>query len=758
MPTTLETATASPIGRPTPRVDGPFKVSGTAMYASDFDFPSLLYAVPVEATIANGKLQKLDTSEAEKMPGVRAIFHRANIGKISRSTLGPGLEGIVDERRPPFEDDVIRYYGQYIALAVADTFEQAKAAADTVRATYTKDKHNVDPDLKADDEPDVVETSFQPTKRLESERGDPDGAFASAPVKLDQTYVTPTETHNPIELQATTAMWEGDKLTIYEESQGIFNLRAVLAQMFGLPKENVRVVTKFVGSGFGSKLWPWTHCPLACAAARQLGKPVKLVLSRRMMFQSAGHRPRTQQRVRLGATSDGKLVSLQHDYVNHQAMLGGYHEDCGEATAFHYSVPNLRVHFGRARRNVGSPTAMRGPGAVPGLYATESAMNELADQLKIDPVQLRVLNEPKVDESLGIPFSSRHFLECLQLGSEKFGWSKRTPEIGSMKSDGTILGWGMAGAAWIAARFPAEANVQLRDDGSVRVASGTQDIGTGTYTILAQLASERTGALLEKVEVVLGDTSLLAGPISGGSMVTGSMVPAVFAAADNAIASLLTIATKTQGSPFEKRTSKDLSFDGGKIFVTADGPGKGVPFAEVLRRANIHLVTGNGKAEGTFGNPKPKFSTHSFGCHFVEVIWQPAIARLRVNRVVTVIDAGRIINPLAGRNQIEGAVVMGIGMALLEHTTYDPQNGAPINSNLADYMMAVNADAPSAIDVHFLDYPDKEINELGARGVGEIGLAGIAAAITAATHHATGVRVRELPIKIEDLLKSSVLV
>jgi xanthine dehydrogenase YagR molybdenum-binding subunit len=526
--------------------------------------------------------------------------------------------------------------------------------------------------------------------------------------------------------------------------------------MFGLPKENVRVITKFVGSGFGSKLWPWTHCALAVAAARQLSKPVKLVLSRKMMFQTVGHRPRTQQRVRLGATSDGKLVSLQHDYVNHHAILDNYHEDCGEATAFQYSVPNLRVKFGRTRRNVGSPTAMRGPGAVPGLYATESAMNELAEQLKIDPVQLRVLNEPKIDESLGIPFSSRHLLECFELGTEKFGWSKRKPEVGSMKRDGLILGWGMAGCTWVAARFPAEASVQLRDDGTARVACGTQDIGTGTYTILAQLTSQKTGVPLNKVEVALGDTSLPAGPISGGSMVTGSVIPAVFAAADNAITSLLTIATATAGSPFEKRKPDDLVFEGGKVFVKADGPGKGVPFADLLRRANVRLVTGSGKSEATFGNPKPKFSTHSFGCHFVEVTWQPAIARLRVSRVVTVIDAGRILNPLAGRNQIEGAVVMGIGMALLEHTSYDPQSGAPINSNLADYMVSVNADVPP-IDVHFLDFPDKEINELGARGIGEIGLAGIAAAITDAVHHATGVRVRELPVKIEDLLTSSVL-
>jgi xanthine dehydrogenase YagR molybdenum-binding subunit len=751
-----ESAQMSVIGKPQPRVDGPLKLSGAAMYASDHHFPGMLYAVPVEATIANGEIRQLDTAAAEKMPGVRAIFHRANIGKIFRSVLGQGFEGICIERRPPFEDDVVRYYGQYVALAVADTFEAAKAAADAVRVTYDKDKPNVETDLKADDDPEVIATTYGPEPRLQSERGDAEAAFANAPVKLDQTYVTPAETHNPIELQATIAIWDGPRLTLYEESQGVFNMRGVLAQMFGLPKENVRVITKFVGSGFGSKLWPWTHCPLAAAAARQLGKPVKLVLSRKMTFQTAGHRARTQQRVRLGATPEGKLVSLQHDYVYDRSMLDHYHENCGEATAFHYSVPNLRVEFGRARRNIGTPSDMRGPGAVPGLYATESAMNELADELKIDPVQLRVLNEPKIDEGLGIPFSSRHFLECLELGAEKFGWSKRNREVGSMKRNGLTLGWGMAGCAWIAARFPAEANVELRDDGTTRVACGTQDIGTGTYTILAQLGAEKTGVPLDKVEVALGDTSLPEGPISGGSMATGSVIPAVFAAADNAITSLLSIATTTPGSPFERRKPNELTFEGGRVFVKANGPAGGVPFADLLRRANLRLVTGSGKSETTFGEEKPKFSMHSFGCHFVEVTWQPEIARLRVSRVVTVIDAGQIVNPLAGRNQIEGAVVMGIGMALLEHTTYDPQNGAPINSNLADYIVAVNADVPK-LDVHFLDFPDKEINQLGARGIGEIGLAGIAAAITSAAYHATGVRVRELPIRIEDLLNSSVL-
>jgi xanthine dehydrogenase YagR molybdenum-binding subunit len=751
MPTTQETVSVSPVGRDTPRVDGPLKVSGKAQYTSDFHFPGMLYAVPVGATIANGRIVKLDTAAAEKMPGVRAILHRENIGKIFRSTIQANFEGVCEERRPPFEDDVVRYYGQYIALAVADTFETAKAAADAVRATYHTEKPNVAEHLEADAEPAQVMTTFGPRQRLDNHRGDPDGAFAAASVKLDHTYITPFETHNPLEPHSTTAMWEGSTLTLYESSQGVVNLRSVLAQMFGLSNENVRVITKFVGSGFGSKLWPWTLCPLAAAAARQVGKPVRLVLGRKMMFHAVGHRPRTQQRVRLGATPEGKLVSLQHDYIYTRSMLDAHHEDCGEATPFQYSVPNLRVTFGRARRNIGGGADMRGPGRVPGLYATESALNELARQLNIDPVKLRIMNEPQIDEGLGIPFSSRHLLECFELGAEKFGWSKRNPAVGSMKRDGLTLGWGMAGCSWVAARFGAAANVQLRDDGTCRVASATQDIGTGTYTILAQLASQRTGLPLNRVEVALGDTSLPPGPLSGGSIATGSLVPAVFAAADQAIGSLKTVATTTPGSPFENRNPDDLGFENGRLFVKSEGVAKGVAFAELLRQANLRLVSGNGQSEATFGNPKPKFSTHSFGCHFAEVTWQPEIARLRVSRVVTVIDAGQIINPLAGRNQIQGAVVMGIGMALLEHTTYDPQNGAPINSSMADYVVAVNADVPP-IEVHFLNYPDKEINEVGARGIGEIGLAGIAAAITDAVHHASGVRVRELPVKMENLL------
>jgi xanthine dehydrogenase YagR molybdenum-binding subunit len=742
--TIQQSPTTSPIGRDTARVDGPLKVTGRAQYSSDFHFSGMLYAVPVEATIANGRIEKLDMAAAEKMPGVRAVLHRGNIGKLYRSVLKPDFLGLSDERRPPLDDDVIRYYGQYVALVVADTFETARAAADAVRVTYAAEKPNVDPDLKADDKPTV-----------DSERGDADRALADAPVKLDETYITPAETHNPMELHATTAVWDGPLLTLYETTQSVNNSQDVIAQVLGLPKDRVRVVSKFLGSGFGGKLWPWTHCYLAAEAARQLQKPVKLVVSRKMMFQTVGHRPRTVQRVRIGATPEGKLLSLQHDIVHHVAMIEDYKEDCGEATPLQYSVPNLRVTYATARRNVGAPTSMRGPGRVPGLYATESALNELAFQLKIDPVQLRILNEPQIDEGKNLPFSSRHLVECFELGAEKFGWSKRDPKVGSMKRDGLTLGWGMAGASWIATRFSANANVELRDDGFARVACCTQDIGTGTYTILAQITADRTGVPVNKVEVALGDSRLPKGPISGGSMATSSVVPAVIQAADNAIAALLGVATKTPGSPFTKRKPEELAFAGGRVFVKAerDAP-RGVSFADLLKRADLRMVSGDGRSEATTsmtGEVDLKFSLNSFGAHFIEVTWQPEIARLRVSRVVTVMGAGRIINTLAGRNQIEGGVVWGIGMALMEQTWYDPRFGAPINSNYADYIVPVNADVPR-LEVHFLDYPDKEANPLGARGIGEIGLAGVAAAITDAMHHATGVRVRELPVKIEDLL------
>jgi xanthine dehydrogenase YagR molybdenum-binding subunit len=523
--------------------------------------------------------------------------------------------------------------------------------------------------------------------------------------------------------------------------------------MLGLPKEKVRVISRYLGSGFGGKLWMWPHSLLAAAASRHTGHPVKLVLSRKMMFQNVGHRPLTQQRVRLGANADGTLTSIRHDYLNHTSILDAYSESCGEATPLLYSTPNLRVSSGTVPRNVGSPTAMRGPGAVPGLFALESAMDELALKLDIDPVELRIRNEPRIDESNGLPFSSRHLVECLRTGADKFGWAQRTPGVGSMKRDGLTLGWGVGACSWLGLRFSAQATVDLRADGTARVVCGTQDIGTGTYTILAQLVAAQTGLALDKIEVGLGDTALPPGPISGGSAVTASVIPAVLDAARAAIGTVLARAAAVSGSPFEGVDAHALTFSEGRVHRKGETPASGVLFSEILVAAKMHAASGSGSAAGGFDDPlKKKYSIHSYGVHFAEVTWQPEIAQLRVSRVVTVIDAGRILNPKAGRNQIEGAIVMGVGMALFEHTSYDERTGAPINSNLADYIMASNADTP-ALDVTFLDHPDTIFNELGARGIAEIGLAGIAPAITNAVHHATGVRVRRLPVMIEDLLK-----
>jgi xanthine dehydrogenase YagR molybdenum-binding subunit len=743
---TAQETKSSVIGGFTSRVDGPLKVSGTAIYTSDHHFPGMLYAVPVGSTIASGTIKMLDMATAEKMPGVRAIFHRENIGRFFRLAPSPDFSVIIDERRPPFEDDTIRYYGQYVALAVADTLEQAQAAADAVNVTYHAQIPDVSSELRSDEKPTI-----------ESERGDPDAAFATAAVQLDQTYTTPTETHNPIELHASVAVWDGNSYTLYETTQAISNQQLAMSAMLGVPPENVRVVSKFLGAGFGGKLWPWTHCVLAAAAARNLQRPVKLVLNRKMLFATTGHRPQTQQRIRLSGTADGKLTSIQHDYLNHTSILDDYKESCGEATGHLYSAPNLRISAQLVRRNVGTPTAMRGPGAVPGLFALESAMDELAVKLNLDPVELRLRNDTQIDQSLNLPFTSRHLKECLTVGAEKFGWAQRNPSVASMKKDGLTLGWGVAAASWIAFRLDCEVAVDLRADGSARVACGTQDIGTGTYTMLAQIVSEETGIALDKVEVVLGDTSLPAGPLSGGSMVTASLIPAVSEASKKAIQKLFMAAALAEGTPFKGQSSSAMSFTDGHLHLKSQTPNSGQPFGQILQAAKVNNVSARGKSEGTFGEflgfTKPKFSSHSFGAHFVEVSWQPEIARLRVNRVLSVIDAGRILNKRTGSNQIEGAVVMGIGMALFEHTRYDRRNGAPVNSNLADYLLTTNADAPE-IQVEFLEYPDTRLNAYGARGIGEIGLAGVAAAITSAVYHATGIRVRELPVKIEDLLEA----
>jgi xanthine dehydrogenase YagR molybdenum-binding subunit len=729
------------IGASLSRIDGPLKTSGRAMYASDYNFPRMVYAVPLGSTIASGTIKSIDTSAAEKMPGVLLVLTHENIDAKLRVPDGVRA-GRNSETRGPLEDNIVSYWGHYVACAVAETFQQAQAAAAAIRVTYDAQKPNVST---------ILDDGTTVAARTNSKRGDT-AAFASAPVQHDATYITPVETHNPMEMHATVAVWDGQNYTLYETSQGVVNHLGVMAAVLGVPKENIQVISRFIGSGFGGKLFPWPHSALAATASKRLGRPVKLTVSRKQMFTSVGHRPRTEQRMRLGATHDGKLVSLEQNYRNHTSLGDNIGENCGEATPFLYSVPNLQVTSSMVKRNVGTPTPMRGPGAVPGLFALESAMDELAINLNMDPVQLRLVNDTLIDEEKNKPFSSRHYKECLQVGAERFGWANRTPAIGSMRKGDLVLGWGVAGASWGAGRSGSEATLTLRPDGTVRVASATQDIGTGTYTVVAQIVSDRTGIPVDKIDVVLGDSSLVPGPMSGGSTATASVVPSVALATDDAVKSLLALATKTTGSPFAGQDPATLALTAGRVHAAGSSAQSGLPFADLLKLASAPSVTGNGKSGGLGSDTKmANYSNHSFGTQFVEVTWDPGIAHLSVSRVVTVIDGGRILNHKTATNQIAGAVVMGIGMALMEQTIYDPRNGHPVNDNFADYLVPTHADSP-AIDVHFLDIPDPLMGQYGARGIGEIGLAGVAPAIASAVYHATGIRVRQLPIRIEDLL------
>jgi xanthine dehydrogenase YagR molybdenum-binding subunit len=723
------------IGQSANRFDGRKKVTGQADYAADHTLYGLVHGYGVMSTIASGRVTKIDAAAAESAPGVVAVLHRGNILPLYRSSNDWETQTTVGEVRPPFEDDRIYYAGQFVALVVAKTFEQARDAAPLVKITYEEEKPLVgwsdDPKIEPQDE---------------AKRGNPDEAFAHAEVLHEATYLTPAEMHNPIEMHGAVARWEGDRLTVYSSTQGVIFERNALAMVLGVPVDRVTVLSPYLGSGFGGKLFLWPHTVLAAAAAKQLQRPVKVSVTRSMMFTTVGHRPSTKQSLKLAAKRDGELTAVQHDTVCHTSFTDTYLEDCGTTTKALYTAKNLHVAHAVARVNRGTPTAMRAPGSAPGLFALESAMDELAIKLNMDPVELRLKNIAGIEQDSGKPWSSNHLHECLTVGAEKFGWSKRNAAPGSMTGGEKILGWGVAACSWPADRMSCSARVDILADGSVRASCATQDIGTGTYTVIAQVVSELTGLPFEKIEVKLGDTSLPPGPISGGSWVTATVAPAVAEATRLALKRLTTIAVDKQG-PLAGANEKSIETRSGALYNKNDN--KRASFAEVL--ASRRLASLSGEVASSLGADAEKFAFRSFGAHFVEVEWEPAIARLRVARCVSVLDGGRMINPKTAHNQIAGAIVMGVGMAMFEETRYDERSGRPINSNFADYVVSTNADTPQ-MDITFLDYPDLHLNEFGARGIGEIGLTGLAASVANAVYHATGKRVRELPITLDKLM------
>ena len=725
----------SVIGRSVNRIDGRKKVTGQADYAADHNPDGLVHGYGVMSTIASGRVTGIDAAKAVAAPGVLAVLHHGNIPPLYRSSNDWETQTTVGEVRPPFEDDRVYYAGQFVALVVAKTFEQARDAAALVNISYQEEKpliHWTD-DLKIEPQD-------------EAKRGNPDEAFAHAEVLHEATYWTPTETHNPIEMHGAVAAWEGDRLTVYSSTQGVIFERNALAMVLGVPVDRVTVLSPYLGSGFGGKLFLWPHTVLASVAAKQMQRPVKVSVTRSAMFTTVGHRPATKQSLKLAAKKDGQLTAIQHDTVCHTSFTDLYLEDCGTTTKALYTAKNLHVAHAVARVNRGTPTAMRAPGSAPGLFALESAMDELAIKLNMDPVELRLKNIADIEQDTGKPWSSNHLHECLQVGAEKFGWSKRSVTPGSMKNGDKVLGWGVAACSWPADRQACSARVDIRADGSVRVSCATQDIGTGTYTVIAQVVAELTGLPFEKIDVKLGDTSLPPGPISGGSWVTATVTPAVAEATRQALKRLTAIAIEKQG-PLANADEKSIEARNGGLYNKNDD--KQASFAEIL--ASRRLASLSGEVTTSLGPDADKFAFRSFGAHFIEVEWEPAIARLRVARCVSVLDGGRMINPKAAHNQIAGAIVMGVGMALFEETLFDGRSGRPINNNFADYVVSTNADAPQ-MDITFLDHPDLHLNEFGARGIGEIGLTGLAASVANAVYHATGKRVRELPITLDKLM------
>jgi xanthine dehydrogenase YagR molybdenum-binding subunit len=713
------------VGKPLDRVDGRLKVTGGARYAAEAQVKDVLYGVLVTSTIAKGKIASIDTAAAEKAPGVVAVLTHRNMPRIPGRQEVPGTpDPTVGRPLQPFQDDTIYHNGQPIAVVVADTFERATQAAALVRATYREERAVTEFAAAAKDavpptQPKAPERNTQ--KPPEYERGDPDKGLREAAVRVEEMYTIPTEHHNPMEPHATVALWDGPKLTLYEKTQGVDMTQKQVSQALGIPAENVRVISPFVGGAFGTCLRTWPHTLIAALAARHLRRPVKVVLTRAQMFTMTGYRPHTLQRVALGATRDGQLTAIRHDAIGQTSTYEEYTETVLTPSRLLYACPNVRTHYRLALMNVNTPAPMRGPGEATGVYALESALDELAVALKMDPVELRLRNHADTDPDSGLPWSSKSLKECYRQAAERFGWSRRKPEPRSMRDGRLLVGYGMATATWPTHRQPATVRVRLLADGTAVVRTATADIGPGTYTSMTQIAADALGLPVAKVRFELGDSDLPPAPIEGGSMTLASVGSAVHEAATMA------------REEVRKLAGADAADD----------------YAAALKRLGRDAVevTHKTKLEGE----GDKFTMRAFGAQFVEVRVDPDLGTVRVARVVSRVAAGRIVNPKTARSQAIGGIVGGIGMALLEETVWDPRNARAVNANLADYHVPVNADIPD-IDAQFIEEEDRHVNPLGAKGIAELALVGVAPAVASAVYHATGKRVRDLPITPEKVL------
>ena len=769
------------IGEPVPRVEGPLKVTGAATYGAEFKVPNAAHGVLVQSTVARGRIRILDTSAAEAAPGFLGVLTHRNMPALGRPGSLANAFTALGESRTPLADDQIHHTGQNIAVVVAETLEQAEHAARLVRATY--DALPPALDMKTAEEA----RRWRPEKffgrvPMQVRRGDAAAALAASPARVGQTYTTPKEHHHPMEPHAVIAVWEGDRLTLYDTTQAVMGTSIVVAGRLGLPPEKVRVVSHFLGGGFGTKSVIWPYPILAAQAARQVGRPVKLVLTRQQMVTCVGHRGEAEQRVELGAGRDGTLASVRHESRVQSSEIGDFFEPSGRVTTSLYATPALEIGHEAVRLNLWTPTSMRGPGESPGTYALESAMDELAYELAMDPIALRVASHADVDPENGKPWSSKQLKECYRIGARAIGWERRTAAPRSMRDGRLLVGMGMATATYPGLRSVAAARALILPDGSAVVSSATQDIGTGTYTWMTQLAADVLGLPLDRVRVELGDSSLPPAPGSGGSVTVASVAPALQRACEGARAEVARLAIADRRSPLSGARVEDIGWGDGRLFLRRE-PARGESYAQIVGRSGrpgveVCFTTPTAGSAGqevrnpaaaapvTAGrrpacspySPEPerdadqeRYSFYSFGAQFAEVRVDPDLGIVRVVRVVSVHDVGRILNARTAESQIRGGVVGGIGMALMEELHHDPRNGLPVTRTLADYHVPSHADVPD-IEVHFTGVPDPHINAIGARGVGEIGITGVAAAIANAVFHATGKRVRDLPITPDKLL------
>ncbi len=728
------------IGAPVDRVDGRVKVTGAAPYSGDVDLPRLAHAVLVLSTVASGRITSLDTAAALQLPGVLAVMTHLNAWRLPQG----GRAGV----NPPagrvltlLQDDVVHFNRQPAAVVVAETLDQAVGAAREVKVGYAAEPATLD---FADAKPNAHAPEKVNQEPTDSERGQiPAEAFA----RVEAVYTTPMEHHNPMEPHATVAQWQGDKLTLYDATQYISGCQSTIAKTLGIPKDNVRVICPYVGGGFGCKGSTWAHVPLAAMAARQVARPVKLVLERPQMFGPVGGRPRTEQHLMISADETRRLTGMRHDVFSHTSMIEDFTEPSALQTRMQYDCANVKTAHRLVRLSVGTPTFQRAPGEATGTFALESALDELAYRLKVDPLELRRRNEPPMDQDKRLPWSSRKLLECYAQGAEAFGWSSRNPEPGSMRAGRYKVGLGMATATYPANRSPAAASATLTTDGFLVVRSGTQELGTGMYTIMSQLAAETMGFPLERVRFELGDSRFPQAPVSGGSQGTASVAPAVQAAVSELRRKLVTLAVADSASPAFGAAAQDVVIEDASI--GRRGQARREPVVATLARSGAAALEADGAAKP--GEEKQHYSMHSFGAVFAEVHVDPDLGIVRVPRIVARYDVGRLLNSKTGRSQLLGGVVMGVGMALMEESILDGRYGRIVNANLAEYHVPTNADI-GLIDVGVVDDTDPYIDPLGARGIGEIGITGVAAAVANAVYHATAIRVRDLPITLDKLL------